>query len=88
MQLSDVHAPWFFMWIQQLLRRGDAFWLGVAVPLGVLALLGVLPFIFPKLPEDQKGRWFPRAGRVAQVIAAVIALAWLALTILELILKT
>lgn len=83
MPLSDVNAPWFFMWVQQLLRLGDAFWLGVAVPLGILALLTALPFIFPKLPENQKGRWFPRAGRIAQIIAAIIALAWLALTILE-----
>jgi quinol-cytochrome oxidoreductase complex cytochrome b subunit len=83
MQLSDVNAPWFFMWVQQLLRLGDAFWLGVTIPLGILAILVALPFIFPKIPESQKGRWFPPAGRIAQIIAAIIALAWLALTILE-----
>ena len=78
-QLADARAPWFFLWVQQMLRYGDAFWLGVAAPLGFLALLVALPYIFPRLPADQQGRWFPRAGRAAQVLAALLALAWLVL---------
>ena len=50
--LSEVRAPWFFLWVQQLLRYGDAFWLGVALPLGVLLLLALLPYLFPHLPES------------------------------------
>jgi quinol-cytochrome oxidoreductase complex cytochrome b subunit/mono/diheme cytochrome c family protein len=79
----DVRAPWFFLWVQQLLRYGDAFWMGLAVPLGMFIILGILPYIFPNLPAEQKGKWFPRAGRAAQIITASLALAWLVLTILE-----
>lgn len=83
-KLAEVRAPWFFLWVQQALRYGDAFWLGVALPLGVLLVLVILPYLFPKIPDEQKGRWFPRSGRAAQVIAIIIVLGWLALTILEL----
>jgi quinol-cytochrome oxidoreductase complex cytochrome b subunit len=83
-QLAEVRAPWFFLWVQQMLRHGDAFWLGVAAPLGFLAVLVALPYLFPRLPGDQRGRWFPRAGRAAQAIAILLALAWLVLTLLEL----
>jgi quinol-cytochrome oxidoreductase complex cytochrome b subunit len=83
--IQDVRAPWFFLWIQQLLRYGNAFWLGVALPLGLLAVLVALPYLFPRMPEEQRGRWFPAAGRAAQIIAALVILAWLTLTVLELL---
>jgi len=83
-KLSDSRAPWFFLWVQQMLRFGDAFWLGVFLPLGFLAALAALPYIFPRLPGDQQGRWLPRAGRAAQVLAALLILAWLVLTLVEL----
>jgi quinol-cytochrome oxidoreductase complex cytochrome b subunit len=86
--LSEVRAPWFFLWIQQLLRYGNAFWMGVAVPLALLAVLVAIPYIFPRLPDEQRGRWFPPAGRAAQLIGALIALGWLVLTLLELATKT
>jgi hypothetical protein len=70
------------------LRFGDAFWLGVALPLGVLLLLALLPYLFPRLPEEQRGRWFPPAGRAVQLIGALLALGWIILTILELRVKT
>ena len=82
--LIDTRAPWFFLWIQYLLRYGDAFWLGVAVPLAVLALLTALPFMASRLPPEQQGRWFPTAGRLVQVIGTLIVLGWLILTLLEL----
>ena len=80
----DVRAPWFFLWVQQLLRYGSAFWMGVAIPLAVLILLGSIPYIFRPHSDDQTGRWFPRAGRIAQILTGVMALAWLVLTIMEL----
>ena len=80
---EEMRAPWFFLWIQQLLRRGDAFWMGVGLPLGLLGLLVLLPYAIKKLPEEQRGRWLPRAGRPAQLIAIGIVLLWLVLTLLE-----
>ena len=82
--LQDTRAPWFFLWIQYLLRYGDAFWLGVAVPLIILALLAVLPFITRRIPPEQQGRWLPPAGRLVQGIGTLAVLAWLILTLLEL----
>ena len=81
-----VRAPWFFLWVQQLLRYGDAFWLGVVLPLGLLALLVALPYFFGKIPPEQRGRWFPPAARLAALLAAAVVIFWLALTLLEVIL--
>jgi quinol-cytochrome oxidoreductase complex cytochrome b subunit len=83
--LSEVRAPWFFLWVQYLLRFGNAFWMGVAIPLGLLAFLAALPYLFPRLPAEQLGRWFPPAGRFAQVILATLALALVVLSVLELL---
>jgi hypothetical protein len=82
--LMDVRAPWFFLWVQQLLRFGDPFWMGVVIPLLVLITFILLPYIFSTLPEEQKGSWFPKAGRAAQVIAGTLVIAWIVLTFLEL----
>jgi quinol-cytochrome oxidoreductase complex cytochrome b subunit len=81
----DVRAPWFFLWVQQLLRYGNAFWMGIAIPIAMLVVLGSLPYLFPKSLPEQKGRWFPRAGRIAQIITVVLALAWFILTLLEIL---
>ncbi len=80
----DVRAPWFFLWVQQLLRFGNAFWLGIVVPILMLVALGLLPYFVKQPAPDQKGQWFPRAGRIGQIIAAGLALAWLVLTLMEL----
>ena len=81
---QEIRAPWFFLWVQQLLRYGNAFWFGIAVPLVFLAILAGIPFFSPRLPGEQQGRWFPRAGRAAQVIAVLLLLAWIILTVVEL----
>jgi quinol-cytochrome oxidoreductase complex cytochrome b subunit len=76
----EVRAPWFFLWVQQLLRYGDAFWMGIVLPLGALLALAGLPYLFP---AGEKGAWFPRAGRPAQILLIGLALVWLILTLLE-----
>jgi len=83
--LADARAPWFFLWVQQLLRFGDAFWMGVAVPLAGLALLAALPYLIKRdqASESVLGRWFPKHGRVVQVILGLILLGWILLTVLE-----
>ena len=80
--LIDARAPWFFLWVQQMLKWGDPFVWGVLVPLMVLAILALIPYIFPKPAESELGRWFPKSNRVAQITLAVIALLIILFTIL------
>ena len=80
--ITEPRAPWFFLWVQELLKLGDPFFWGVAIPLIVLGLLAVIPYIFPRLEESQIGRWFPRSGRAAQLFLAILLISITALTIL------
>jgi quinol-cytochrome oxidoreductase complex cytochrome b subunit len=77
-------APWFFLWVQQMLKWGDPFSWGVLVPLILLTILGLIPFIFPKPASQDLGRWFPSSNRLAQIALAVIVLVITALTLVEL----
>ena len=80
-----VRAPWFFLWVQQLLKLGSPFLWGVVVPLAVLALLMSIPYIFPKPAASEVGRWFPRSSRLAQVVFLVVVLSLLILTVLAIL---
>ena len=79
---GEARAPWFFLWVQQMLKWGDPFIWGVLVPLAVLAVLVAIPYVLPKPRPAELGRWFPKSGRAAQIILAIIAVAIIALTIL------
>jgi len=80
--VEDSRAPWFFLWVQQMLKWGDPFLWGVLVPLLALVILILIPYIFPKTAEAELGKWFPRSNRIAQVTLALISLLILLLTIL------
>jgi quinol-cytochrome oxidoreductase complex cytochrome b subunit len=79
--LSTTRAPWFFLWLQQLLKFGDPFLLGVVVPLIVLAILILIPYIFPQPSDSELGRWFPKGGRVVQFLIIILTLLIIGLTI-------
>jgi quinol-cytochrome oxidoreductase complex cytochrome b subunit len=80
---SESLAPWFFLWVQELLRLGNPFIFGVLVPASALLLLALVPYLFPhQLSPVELGRWFPRGGRKIQVLVAILALIILLLTIL------
>jgi quinol-cytochrome oxidoreductase complex cytochrome b subunit len=78
--LGEASAPWFFLWIQELLRWGHPFWMGVLIPVVLLVLLGLLPYAFDRGVEG--GRWFPRDGRLAQIVALSIFLLITVLTVI------
>lgn len=79
---GDSRAPWFFLWIQYLLKFGDPFVMGILIPIFVVLVLGSLPYILPNAKREELGTWFPRGNRIAQVIAVLIMFVILALTIL------
>jgi quinol-cytochrome oxidoreductase complex cytochrome b subunit len=79
---SDSRAPWFFLWVQQLLKYGDPFVWGVLVPLLVVLGLGLVPYALPKAKSEDLGRWFPRGNKVAQVLVVLLILAITLLTAL------
>jgi quinol-cytochrome oxidoreductase complex cytochrome b subunit/mono/diheme cytochrome c family protein len=81
-ELSESKAPWFFLWVQQLLKYGDPFLWGVLTPILVVIVLGLLPYVLPNAMPETLGRWFPRGNRIAQVLAVMIVVAILVLTIL------
>ncbi len=78
----DARAPWFFLWVQHMLGWGDPFVWGVAVPLVVLIVLAVIPYVLPRPADAELGQWFPRSGRIAQGVLGIVALGVVVLTVL------
>ncbi|MEJ2596810.1 MAG: cytochrome b N-terminal domain-containing protein [Anaerolineales bacterium] len=81
---GEASAPWFFLWIQQMLKWGNPFLWGVLVPLLILAVIALIPFVFPQTTPQDLGRWLPPSNRLAQVVMAGIVLLILLLTLLGL----
>lgn len=82
---ADSSAPWFFLWVQQLLKSGDPFPMGVLVPLAVIIFLGAMPYLLKDIKQNELGAWFPRSGRIAQLVFMIIAVIIMALTILSIL---
>jgi len=80
--VGESSAPWFLLWIQQMLKWGDPLLFGVIVPVGILLILSLIPYMFPKPVESEIGQWFPRSNRLAQITLALIALSIIALTVI------
>jgi quinol-cytochrome oxidoreductase complex cytochrome b subunit len=79
---EDATAPWFFMWVQQLLEIGDALLMGVVLPFILLVFIVVLPYLLDRT-KTGVGVWFNREGRIAQFAAIIIILGIIALTIIR-----
>jgi quinol-cytochrome oxidoreductase complex cytochrome b subunit/mono/diheme cytochrome c family protein len=80
--IESTKAPWFFLWVQQLLKLGGPFLWGVAVPVLLLVVLALVPFILPQAQEAEYGRWFPKGNRLAQVLLLALVVIVIVLTIL------
>jgi quinol-cytochrome oxidoreductase complex cytochrome b subunit len=76
--VDEPQAPWFFLWVQELLRVASPLVAGILVPLGVLLALAALPYTLDR-NDVGTGRWFNRPGRVAQVAFLVLVLGILML---------
>ena len=82
---EEARAPLFFLWVQQLLKWGDPFTFGVLIPLGILAILALIPYIFHQPAEIELGRWFPKSNRIAQIVFSLLAIIVVGLTLLAVI---
>lgn len=78
---SEASAPWFFLWIQQLLRLGPPFAMGVLIPVTLLGILALIPYLIDRSREGS-GDWFNRRGRGAQVILLGVGGLVLVLTLI------
>lgn len=77
---STTAAPWFFLWVQEMLQWGNPFLWGVLVPLFILIILGLIPYVLPKPTAKEWGTWFPVSNRLAQVVLAILFIFILILT--------
>jgi quinol-cytochrome oxidoreductase complex cytochrome b subunit/mono/diheme cytochrome c family protein len=80
--IESAKAPWFFLWVQQLLKLGGAFLWGVVVPVLLLIVLALIPFVLPQAQETEYGRWFPRGNRIAQILIVALVIIVILLTVL------
>jgi quinol-cytochrome oxidoreductase complex cytochrome b subunit len=78
---AEASAPWFFLWIQQLLRLGPPFTMGVLIPVALLGILVLIPYLVDRSSEGS-GDWFNRRGRAAQVILLGVGGLVLVLTLM------
>jgi quinol-cytochrome oxidoreductase complex cytochrome b subunit len=83
--LHNARAPWFFLWVQQLLKLGNPFLWGVLTPVLLLVALAAIPYILPQTHESELGQWFPHGNRIAQILLIVIAAIIIILTILAIL---
>lgn len=79
---THIAAPWFFLWIQALLRLWPPLWAGVLIPLAVVLLLALLPWALDR-SEDGTAVWFHPSGRLAQLVVGAITVGIIILTIVE-----
>ncbi|MBN8655682.1 MAG: cytochrome bc complex cytochrome b subunit [Anaerolineae bacterium] len=81
-QAGEAKAPWFFLWVQQMLKWGDPFIFGIVIPLSILILIALIPYIFPQPADEDIGKWFPKSNRLAQVTIGLVSFIVILLTLL------
>lgn len=84
---TEAQAPWFFLWVQQMLKWGNPLLWGVAVPALFLFLITGIPYILPQPHPQELGRWCPKSNRIAQIVLSVIGLVVIFLSLLFLLTK-
>ena len=80
---DQAQAPWFFLWVQALLRSLPPAVAGIFIPIALLALLTAIPYLIDR-SKDGVAVWFNRPGRAAQVIVIIVIAIVILFTIVEL----
>lgn len=73
---THTEAPWYFLWVQGLLKLGDATLMGVLLPLALVLAL----FLLPYLDRNPSRRAADRRGAIyiAMILsAALVVLTWM-----------
>lgn len=78
-----VQAPWVFLWVQSLLRFLPALLAGIVTPLVCLGALALVPWLDRRGPG--RGIWFARERWKPQVLVLALAVAFITLSIQELL---
>jgi ubiquinol-cytochrome c reductase cytochrome b subunit len=68
----DTEAPWFFLWVQGLLKLGDKTLMGVIIPGLVILLLFAIPYLDWNKSRLLRKRPFAIVGIVVSIIALVV----------------
>ncbi|MEM7126350.1 MAG: cytochrome b N-terminal domain-containing protein [Chloroflexota bacterium] len=74
-QRTPLHtvAPWYFYWLQGLLKISDKFIAGVLIPTVLLILLMLIPYLDPNPSRRAKDR---RVAIISGVVAGVVMIIW------------
>ena len=68
-----------------MLKWGDPFVWGIVVPLVVMLILALIPYVLPQAQDAELGRWFPKSNRLARLVLIGISLLVIVLTLLALL---
>ena len=82
---EEARAPWFFLWVQQMLKWGNPFIFGVLIPFAILVIVAIIPYVLPKPADGDIGSWFPKSSRVAQTVIGLISFIVIVLTLMMLL---
>jgi quinol-cytochrome oxidoreductase complex cytochrome b subunit len=74
-QSTPLHtvAPWYFYWLQGLLKISDKFIAGVLLPTILLVLLMAIPYLDPNPSRRVKDR---RVAIISGIVAGVVMIVW------------